>query len=137
VEEAMRLYPPAPGVSNRVTLSDDEVGGEKVKRGEVMLISTWALHRNPRYWDQPERFDPERFSPERSAGRPRFAYLPFGAGPHICIGMNLAITEAVLILATLARRYRLEMTPGQCIELQQMVTLRPRGGIKMRLQPRA
>jgi cytochrome P450 len=136
VEEAMRLYPPAPGVSDRVALADDEVGGEKVSRGEAMLISSWALHRNPRFWDQPERFDPERFSPERSAGRPRFAYLPFGGGPHFCIGMSLAMTEAILLLATLARRYRLETTPGQTIELQQMVTLRPRGGIKMRLQPR-
>ena len=136
VEESMRLYPPAPGVSNRVALTNDEVGGEQIARGEIMLISTWALHRNPTFWDQPQRFDPERFSPDRSAGRPRFAYLPFGAGPHVCIGMGLAITEAVLILATLARRYRLEMTPGQRIELQQMVTLRPRGGIRMRLQPR-
>jgi cytochrome P450 len=136
VEESMRLYPPAPGVSNRSALAADEVAGQKISPGEIMLISTWVLHRNPKFWDRPERFDPERFSPERSPGRPRFAYLPFGAGPHICIGMSLAMTEAILILATLAQRYRLSLAPGQTIELQQMVTLRPKGGLRMILEPR-
>jgi cytochrome P450 len=112
------------------------VAGHKIAPGEIMLISSWALHRNPKFWEQPERFDPERFSPERSAGRPRFAYLPFGGGPHVCIGMGMAMAEAVLILATLARRHRLELAPGQNVELQQKVTLRPRGGLRMRLQPR-
>jgi cytochrome P450 len=137
VEEAMRLYPPAPGVSNRGALAADEVGGRKIAPGEIMLISSWMLHRNPTLWERPEVFDPERFSPERSAGGPRFAYLPFGGGPHICIGMNMAMTEAILILATLARRYRLELAPGQHVELLQQVTLRPRDGLRMRLQPRA
>jgi cytochrome P450 len=136
VEESMRLYPAAPGVSNRGALAADEVAGQKISRGDIMLISSWVLHRNPKFWDRPERFDPERFSPERSVGRPRFAYLPFGAGPHVCIGMGLAMTEAILILATLARRYRLELAPGQGVELQQLVTLRPRGGLRMVLQPR-
>lgn len=137
VEESLRLYPPAPGITNRGALADDVVGGERIARGEIVLISSWALHRNPKLWERPERFDPERFSPERSAGRPRFAYLPFGAGPHVCIGMGLAMTEVILILASLARRHRLKLAPGQRVELQQHVTLRPRGGLRMRLQPRA
>jgi cytochrome P450 len=136
-EEAMRLYPPVPGVASREALEADEVCGERIASGNIMAISSWVLHRNPKFWEHPERFDPERFSPERSAGRPRFAYLPFGAGPHICIGMSLAMTEAILIIATLARRYRLELAPGENVELQQHITLRPRGGLKMRLAGRA
>jgi cytochrome P450 len=136
IEEAMRLYPPAPGFSDRVALAADTLCGEPVAPGEIMLVNTWMLHRNPKYWDHPERFEPERFCAERSAGRPRFAYLPFGAGPRICIGMSLALTEAVLILAALAQRHRLRLPPGRPVELQQQVTLRPRGGLKMVLQPR-
>jgi cytochrome P450 len=136
IEEAMRLYPPAPGVSNRQAMADDVVEGQAVRAGEIMLISSWLTHRNPKFWPDPERFDPERFSPERSAGRPRYAYLPFGAGPRVCIGAALSMTETMLILATLAQRYRLALAPGETVQLQQIVTLRPRGGLKMVLNRR-
>jgi cytochrome P450 len=137
IEESMRLYPPAPGLSNRVALADDEVAGVKIPKGANIGIIPWLIHRHRTLWDEPERFDPERFSPERSQGRHRFAYLPFGGGPRVCIGMALAMTEAQLLLATLAQRFSLKLVPGQKIVLQHRVTMRPRDGIKMVLAPRA
>ncbi len=137
VEEAMRLYPPAPGLSARRALADDVICGRRVAKGTSVGVLPWLLHRHKRLWDSPERFDPERFSPERSAGRPRFAYLPFGGGPRICIGATLAMTEACLILAMIAQRYRLSLAPGQSIELRSRITLRPVNGIRMTLEKRA
>ena len=137
IEESMRLYPPAPGISNRAVLDDDEIGGVKIPKGAQVGIMPWLLHRHRLLWDHPERFDPERFSPERSQGRHRFAYLPFGGGPRVCIGMALAMAEAQLILATIAQRYRLKLVPDQDIVLQHRITMRPRDGIQMILEPRA
>jgi cytochrome P450 len=88
-------------------------------------------------WDQPLTFDPERFSAEKSAERPRFAYLPFGAGPRVCIGGALAMTEATLILAALAQRFRPRLVPGQDIKLQNRITLRPADGMRMVLERRS
>jgi len=136
IEESMRLYPPAPGLSNRAVLADDEIAGVKAKKGSQVAIIPWLIHRHRALWDNPEIFDPERFSPERSQGRHRFAYLPFGGGPRVCIGNALAMTEAQLLLATLAQRFRLSLVPGQKIVLQHRVTMRPRDGIKMMLSPR-
>src|SRR5258706_2282318 len=136
IEESMRLYPPAPGLSNRAVLEDDEVCGMKIAKGKQVSVIPWLIHRHRTLWDNPERFDPERFSPARSQGRHRFAYLPFGAGPRVCIGMALAMTEAQLILATLAQRFRLALVPDQKIVLQHRITMRPRDGIKMVLSPR-
>jgi cytochrome P450 len=136
LEEAMRLYPPAPGVSTRVALKDDEICGVKVKAGTQIAISPWVLHRHRALWDHPERFDPERFNVQNSVGRPRFAYLPFGGGPRVCIGAVLAMTEATLILAVLAQRYQPRLVEGETVTLQTRITLRPKGGMKMRLEPR-
>ncbi len=136
IEESMRLYPPAPGISARAVLEDDEVAGTKIPKGSTILITPWVLHRHRLLWDDPEKFDPERFSPKRSEGRHRFAYLPFGGGPRVCIGMALAMSEAQLILATMAQRYRLKLVPGQHIVLQHRITMRPRDGIQMMLEPR-
>jgi cytochrome P450 len=136
LEESMRLYPPAPGISNRAVLEDDEVAGVKIPKGAQVAIMPWLVMRHRTLWDNPDRFDPERFSPERSAGRHRFAYIPFGGGPRICIGMALAMTEAQLVLATLAQKFRLALVPGQKIVLQHRITMRPRDGIKMTLVPR-
>ncbi len=136
IEESMRLYPPAPGLSNRAVLEDDEVCGMKIAKGKQVSVIPWLIHRHRTLWDNPERFDPERFSPARSQGRHRFAYLPFGGGPRVCIGMALAMTEAQLILATLAQRSRLALVAGQNIVLQHRITMRPRDGIKMVLSPR-
>jgi cytochrome P450 len=137
LEESMRLYPPAPGISNRAVLEDDEVSGVKVPKGAAVAIMPWVVHRHRLLWDNPEKFDPERFSPERSQGRHRFAYMPFGGGPRVCIGMALAMAEAQLILATLAQRFRLKLVSNQEIVLQHRITMRPRDGIKMILSPRA
>jgi len=133
IEEAMRLYPPAPALTGRVAREADEICGHPVGKGMEIAILPWVLHRHRTLWDDPDRFDPERFSPERSATRPRFAYLPFGGGPRICIGAQLAVTEVMLLVATMAQRYRLTLVPGQDIVLLHRVTLRPRGGIRMQL----
>ena len=136
IEESMRLYPPALGHSARQAAADDEICGRKVKKGQMVLIFPWVLHRHEALWDDPLRFDPERFAPERSAGRPRFAYLSFGGELRICIGAQLAMMEATIILATLAQKFHLRLAPAQDIELQARITLRPRDGIRMRLEPR-
>jgi cytochrome P450 len=136
IDEAMRLYPPAPGISGRVALEEDVICGVKIPKGAMVLIAPWIVQRHRKLWDNPDRFEPERFSPERSAGRHRFAFIPFSGGPRICIGMGLAMNEAILILATMAQRYRLKLVPGQDIVLQHRVTMRPRDGIRMILSPR-
>jgi len=137
IEESMRLYPPAPAVTGRTALADDEICGTKVKAGDRVMISTWVLHRHRTLWDEPARFDPDRFSPERSEGRPRFAYMPFGAGPRICIGLGLAMQEVVLILAALAQRFRPRLQTPQDVKISARITIAPEGGLKMRLEPRA
>jgi cytochrome P450 len=135
IEESMRLYPPA-HTFGREPIADDEILGHRIPAGADVLVLPWLLHRKPQLWENPERFDPERFTPERSAERPRFAYLPFGGGPRICIGAAFAMTEAILILATIAQRYRLHLKPGHPVEPQGLITLRPRYGLKMILEPR-
>jgi cytochrome P450 len=135
IEESMRLYPPA-HTFGREPIEDDEVLGHRIPAGSDVLILPWLLHRKPSLWENPERFDPERFAPERAAARPRFAYIPFGAGPRICIGAAFAMAEAMLILATIAQRYRLRLKPGFVVEPQGLITLRPRYGLKMLLEQR-
>jgi cytochrome P450 len=135
IEESMRLYPPA-HTFGRQPIADDEVLGHRIPAGAEVLILPWLLHRKPSLWENPDRFDPERFAPERTAARPRFAYIPFGAGARICIGAAFAMTEAALILATIAQRYRLRLTPGHPVEPQGLITLRPRYGLRMNLQRR-
>jgi cytochrome P450 len=101
-----------------------------------IAILPWVLHRHRKLWHEPERFDPDRFLPERSLGRPRFAFLPFGAGPRVCIGQVLAMNEAVLILANLARVYQPRLAPGAEVALHAAITLRPKHGLKMVLERR-
>jgi len=133
IEESMRLYPPA-HTTGRQPIVTDEILGHRIPAGAEVLIMPWLLHRKPSLWEDPERFDPERFTPERAAARPRFAYIPFGAGPRICIGAAFAMTEAILILATVAQRYRLHLKPGHPVEPQGLITLRPRYGLRMTLE---
>jgi cytochrome P450 len=135
IEESMRLYPPA-HTFGREPIADDEILGHRIPAGADVLVLPWLLHRKPQLWENPERFDPERFTPERAAERPRFAYLPFGGGPRICIGAAFAMTEAILILATIAQRYRLHLKPGHPVEPQGLITLRPRYGLQMILERR-
>jgi cytochrome P450 len=136
IEEAMRVYPPAPGISIREAKEADELCGFKVTPGLQVLVSPWILHRHRLLWKDPERFDPMRFSKESSDKRPRFAYLPFGGGPRVCIGATLAMTEAILILAVLAQRFRLRLKEGQQVRLQTRITLRPKNGMMTVLERR-
>ena len=136
IDEAMRLYPPAPGLSARQAVEADTIGGQAIPKGAMVFVMPWVLHRHTLLWDRPERFEPERFSPARSVGRSRYGYLPFGGGPRVCIGMAMALTEATIILATLAQRYRLELAPGSQVELAPRITLRPRKPMKMILHRR-
>ncbi|HEU5381333.1 MAG TPA: cytochrome P450 [Ktedonobacteraceae bacterium] len=135
LDEALRLYPPAPGVI-RHALNDDEMAGYHIPKGSEIAMYQYVTHRHPGLWEQPERFDPERFLPERSAGRPRFAYFPFGGGPRLCIGNTFALTEAQLILATLAQTYKVRIVPEYPVIPEPLVTLRPRNGMQVTLQQR-
>jgi cytochrome P450 len=136
VAETMRLYPPAWAIG-RTAVEDHEVGGYHIPRGSLVLVSQYVMHRDPRYFPDPERFDPARFTPEAKEARPQFAYFPFGGGVRRCIGEGFAWTEAVLLLAALARRWALRLAPGHAVELQPRITLRPgKGGVKMILKSR-
>jgi cytochrome P450 len=135
VNEAMRLYPSLPLMS-RMCAQDTEAGGHPVTKGTFIFLPIYALHRHRRLWDDPEAFDPDRFSPKRSAGRHRFAYLPFGGGPRVCIGQTFAMTEAVAILATLVRGATLTPDPGHRIRPLVRVSMRPQGGMPMTLRLR-
>jgi cytochrome P450 len=135
IEESMRLYPPAHTMA-REPISEDRLLGHRIPAKSLVLIVPWLLHRKQSLWPDPHRFDPERFSPARAAARPRFAYIPFGAGQRICIGAAFAMTEAILILATIAQRYRLRLNPRHPIEPQGLITLRPRHGLRMYLERR-
>jgi cytochrome P450 len=134
-EETMRLYPPV-WIIMRKALKDDEVGGHHIAAGSYILWSTYAMHRHPDFWERPEDFEPERFTAERVANRPRHAYIPFSHGPRICIGNSFAMTEAHLIIAAIAQRYRLTLVPDQEIEPEPLMTLRPRNSIFIHLQSR-
>jgi cytochrome P450 len=135
IDEALRLYPPAWGFS-RQALGDDELGGYPLPRGWIAFVIPWVLHRLPSLWEEPEAFDPDRFSPEHSAERPKFAYVPFGAGPRQCIGNQFALMEAQLIVATLAQRFRLRLVAGHRVEPWPLITLRPRYGMPMFIERR-
>ena len=130
IEEAMRLYPPA-WIITRVAKEEDEIGGYRVAPRTVVTLSPYLTHRSKEVWPEPERFDPDRFTAERSAERPRFAYFPFAGGPRQCIGSEFALTEATLVLATIIRRYRLELASRREVVPQPLTTLRPRGGLPM------
>lgn len=133
-KETLRLYPPAYLVS-RSALHDVELDGYLVHKGETVAVSTYTIHRRPDFYPHPETFDPERFTPEREKQLPRYAYLPFGAGPRICIGNYFAMMEGHLLLATLAQRVRFELIPGQVIvpDPQKSVTIRPSNGVKVKV----
>jgi cytochrome P450 len=117
-------------------LADDVISGYPITANSVVLLSPYVLHRHPAFWPHPERFDPQRFTPERSAGRPRYAYFPFGGGPRSCIGQGFAMMELRLILAMMSQTYQLRLTPGHPVDARPQVTLQPRRGVLMQLQKR-
>lgn len=135
IDETLRLYPPL-WITNRNAVQDDEICGYRIQSGEVVGIAPYVTHRLSEYWPDPERFDPMRFRSEMIAGRPRFAYLPFGGGPRQCIGNNFALVEAQLIFATLAPRFRLSPAPKHPVKLEPTATLRPKNGLWMKIEKR-
>jgi cytochrome P450 len=135
VDEALRLYPPAWVISRRAA-AEQVLGGYTVPAGATLLVSTWALHRHPAWWAEPAAFRPERWLEDASGGAPRWAYVPFGAGPRLCIGRDFALVEATLLLAELARHWAVAPVPGPPPQVDALVTLRPRGGLPLRLIPR-
>jgi len=135
VNEALRLYPPGWLLSRR-TVAADVLGGFQVPAGTNVLLPLYLLHRHPRFWKEPDRFAPERFAPEHEAERPRFAYMPFAAGPRHCIGETFALYEMLMHLYKVARRYRLVYVPDRPLELEAQINLRTRHPLHMRLEER-
>jgi cytochrome P450 len=135
IEESMRLFPPA-WIFGRTAKGDDVVGGYRIPAGSLVVISPFVTHRYAAFWPNPEGFDPERFSPEASEGRHKYAYIPFGGGPRICIGNHFALLETQVVLAMIVQSFRLELVPGAVVEPFPMVTLRPRPNLPMTLHER-
>ena len=133
--ESMRLYPPAWAVSRR-SIEPVSIGGYPVPAGTGVLASQWVAHRDPRFFPDPLAFRPERWTEEFEAGLPKLAYFPFGGGPRLCIGMGFARMEGVLLLATIGRRWRMRLVPGQRIEPHPRITLRPKNGVRVTLTRR-
>jgi len=136
VDEALRLYPPGWMLSRR-TLAPDVLSGFEVPAGTNVLLSPYLLHRHPRYWKEPEAFRPERFDAAHESERPRFAYMPFAAGPRHCIGETLALYEMYMHLYKVARRYRLTYVPDRPLELEAQINLRTRHPLLMKLERRS
>ncbi len=132
MKESLRLFPPAYAIA-RTAVRDTAIGGFPIREGDLVFIAQWLLHRDPRYFEEPMRFDPDRFLPEREAQIPRYAYLPFGGGRRICIGNHFALTEGQIILNTIAQRFRMEPASRRPLRFEPLITLRPRGGIPVRL----
>ncbi|WP_240705106.1 cytochrome P450 [Pacificoceanicola onchidii] len=133
VDEALRLYPPA-GMISRTAMADDTLCGREIRKGDTVILPIYALHRNALLWDEPDAFRPSRWA----AGKPdRYAYLPFGDGPRICIGASFAIQEAVIVLATLLANFRFKSVKGRQPEPVMILTLRPEGGVWLEAEPLA
>jgi cytochrome P450 len=135
VDEALRLYPPF-WMIDRVALDNDEICGIRIPAGMLVVPYIYGTHRNAAIWSDPETFDPERFSPEQCSARHRFAYLPFGGGPRLCIGNNLAMVQILLIIVTLVRKFDFSLADDKPVNIRPMMLLRPDGPIYMRFRAR-
>jgi cytochrome P450 len=133
--EAMRMYPPAWVLGRRV-LTDYQIGPYVVPARAIVLMSPWVMHHDPRFFPNPYKFDPERWTTEAREGRPKFCYFPFGGGPRVCIGEQFAWMEGALLIATIAQRWKMRLTPDQRVEPKAMITLRPRYGMRMIVESR-
>jgi cytochrome P450 len=136
VTEAMRLYPPAYGLG-RQAVRATELAGHAIAPSDIVIVPTWVVHRDARWFEDPEAFRPERWQGDLAQRLPRYAYFPFGGGPRQCIGNGFAMMEAILIVATIAQRFQLSLVPGQRITPAPYVTVRPEPGIRVRLARRA
>lgn len=130
VSEGLRLYPPAPALG-REAIVDFEVGGYRVSKGTDILVSQWVMHRDPRYFVDPEAFNPDRWADGLASRIPRYAYFPFGGGPRLCIGHAFATMEATLVLASVAQRFHLELASSYPVVAETLPTLRPKSGLRM------
>jgi len=136
ISETLRLYPAAWTI-NREVVEPVEIGGHTYEPGDTLMMSQYVMHRQEKYFDDPDEFRPERFAGDLLKRIPAYAYFPFGGGPRVCIGNNFALMEAALLLSTIAQRYRLRLAePDQKVELEPVVTLRPKNGLPMRLEKR-
>ncbi|HWE50625.1 MAG TPA: cytochrome P450 [Bryobacteraceae bacterium] len=133
MKESMRLYPPA-FILARSALRDTTIDGFPVKKEELVFIAPWLFHRDPRLFEDPLQFDPDRFLPEREAKLPRFAYMPFGGGRRICIGNQFALMEGQIILNTIAQHVEMELLSQEPIEVEPFITLRPKGGVGVKVR---
>lgn len=129
-EEALRLYPPVPRM-DREALDEDEVCGQRVRKGDMISVWPWVVHRHRKLWDEPELFNPENFHPEAKEGRHRFQYLPFGAGPRICIGMAFAQAEGLIVLSHWLARFTFRPAMGHTVTPHAHATLKPLGGMPL------
>jgi cytochrome P450 len=129
VKESLRLCPPTAALFTRQALVEVDLGGYRLAPGSLVSMSPYVTQRDPRWFPEPERFDPDRFAPGRVESIPEYAFIPFGAGPHVCIGNSFAMMEITLVVATVAQRFQLELTPGQENVVPELkVSLRPKGG---------
>jgi cytochrome P450 len=135
IEEALRLYPPIAAIS-RVAIANDVLAGEPIRAGTLVIVAPYVVHRHRLLWDRPDEFDPERFLGANREHVHRYAYLPFGAGPRICLGAAFALQEASILLARIAARFTLQLAPGVAVEPLLRITLRPRGGLPLIIRRR-
>jgi cytochrome P450 len=133
--EAMRLFPPSWALARFVT-KDYHVGGYTIPTDSVVIMSQYVVQRDPRYFPDPGVFDPERWRPEAKAARPRYSYFPFGGGPRRCIGESFSLMQGILLIATLAQRWRMQLVRNHPVKLEPVVTLRPKYGLMMELEQR-
>jgi cytochrome P450 len=132
IDEALRLYPPF-WMIDRLALRDDDIGGARIPAGAMVIPYIYGTHRNPAHWEDVESFDPRRFEPDRCKERHPFAYIPFGGGPRICIGNNMAMVQMLMIIVAFVRKYDFALTNGP-VEIQPMMLLRPRGAVVMKFR---
>jgi cytochrome P450 len=136
IEEALRLYPPIAAIS-RVAIAPDELAGQPIAAGTMTIVAPYLIQRHRLLWERPDEFDPGRFLGEKRMRVNRYAYLPFGAGPRICLGAAFALQEATILLASIAARFSFELAPGIKVEPLLRITLRPRNGLPMVMKRRS
>ena len=130
LEESLRLFPPA-ALLSRECIAEDWLAGVRIPAGTTVSVAPYLLHRHRALWKNPDSFDPNRFLGAHREKIDRWAYIPFGAGPRVCIGMSFALQEAVIVLAHVLRAFCFDLLPGHVVEMQQRITLRPRHGMRM------
>jgi cytochrome P450 len=136
IDESMRLYPASWGMA-RTSIGTDEFGPYRIPAGANIIFSPYVLHRRPDIWPDPERFDPERFASARQTERPSCSFIPFGFGRRSCLGNHFALLEATLVLAMVVQRFRFHLAPGHDVTPEPLMTMGPRGGLPMILEPRS